>query len=608
MIPQVLAHAVAPARGAPLGDLVPASIVAVLAVLLVAALGFGHRRGVFGALGRFSAAVEDRVGLPGWAAIPAAIGGSSLLCAAFGYYWDVSWHIDRGRDPGPFANPAHWFIIIGLAGIALAGVVAIILGDDQPTGASVRFGAHWHAPVGGVLLAICGVVALAGFPLDDVWHRIFGQDVTAWGPTHIQMIGGASLATLAMWALSVEGRRVAASRGRRMPVAHAWLLDVTLGGAFLMGLSTLQVEFDFGVPQFRQVYHPLLIMLATGIGLVAVRIRAGRGAALAATAFFLAMRVGLAVVIAPVLGRTFMHFPLYVVEAIAVELVAMRWSTRRQLDFGLRSGLAIGTAGLAAEWLWSQFAMPFPWGRAMWPEGAVLGLVGALAGGVIGGMIGRALVADRRLGQPTPRAWAALAWIAAVAAIGWALPVHAAAGTARITTTDVARADGRWAKVGVQLDHPQHAVGANWFVAMSWQGRKNGDGGLVLAPFHRTGPDTWATTDPVPMFGSWKTIIRLHDGRNLEVAPLYLPADAAIPAAGVTTGAEATRPFVRDKTVLQREAVGGSPALQRVAYALLLGVAGTWLTTLGWGLRRLEATTSPAPAPERAGIPHRTAA
>jgi hypothetical protein len=320
------------------------------------------------------------------------------------------------------------------------------------------------------------------------------------------------------------------------------------------------------------------------------------------------MQIGLTVLIDPVLGRSFMHFPLYLVEAIAVELVAMRWSTRRQLDFGLRGGLAIGTAGLAAEWLWSQFAMPLPWGRAMWPEGAVLGLIGAVAGGVIGGMIGRALVGDRRIGQRTPRAWAALAWLAAVACIGWALPVHAAAGTARITTTDVARPDGRWANVSVQLDHPEQATDANWFLVLSWQGRKNGEGGLVMAPFHRTGPDTWATSDPVPMFGTWKTLIRLHNGRNLEVVPLYLPEDAAIPAPGVTTGAEATRAFVPDKTVLQREAVGGSLGLQRGAYAVLLAVAGTWLATLGWGLRRLETGLSPEPAPERAPIPHRTAA
>ena len=33
--------------------------------------------------------------------------------------------------------------------------------------------------------------ALIGFPLDDIWHRIFGQDVTLWGPTHLVLFGAA---------------------------------------------------------------------------------------------------------------------------------------------------------------------------------------------------------------------------------------------------------------------------------------------------------------------------------------------------------------------------------------------------------------------------------
>src|SRR5947209_7299870 len=150
--------AVAPARGTPISDLVPAAIVALLAVLLVVAVAVGHRRGAFRLLARASDAVERRVGLPGWAAIPAGMTAGSLLIAAFGYYWDVSWHIDRGRDPGPFANPAHWFIIVGLAGIALAGILSIVLGDDVETGSSIRLTDRWHVPVGGALLTLCGVL------------------------------------------------------------------------------------------------------------------------------------------------------------------------------------------------------------------------------------------------------------------------------------------------------------------------------------------------------------------------------------------------------------------------------------------------------------------
>jgi hypothetical protein len=54
-------------------------------------------------------------------------------------------------------------------------------------------------------MAGCGMYALLGFPLDDIWHRIFGQDVTLWGPTHLMMIGGAGFSTLSALMLNHEG-------------------------------------------------------------------------------------------------------------------------------------------------------------------------------------------------------------------------------------------------------------------------------------------------------------------------------------------------------------------------------------------------------------------
>ncbi|MBV8304649.1 MAG: hypothetical protein JOZ04_10600, partial [Acidimicrobiia bacterium] len=278
----------APARGAPLSDLIGLAIAFVIAGAILLAVSIGHRTKRIRWLGAIGDYAERVSGLPPWAAVPQAVGAASLITAAFGFYWDVSWHIDRGRDPGPLANPAHWFIIFGLAGIALAGILSVILGDEHPTGSSLRFGPDWNVPVGGLLLSICGLIALAGFPLDDIWHRLFGQDVTLWGPTHIQMIGGASLATLALWALAVEGERAARAAGRPVDPRTMLRIHVSLAGAFLIGMSTLQAEFDFGVPQFNQLFQPAMIMLAAGIALVAARIRIGKGGALAAVAFFLA--------------------------------------------------------------------------------------------------------------------------------------------------------------------------------------------------------------------------------------------------------------------------------------------------------------------------------
>jgi hypothetical protein len=605
----------APARGAPLSDLITLTIVFAVAGLLLLAVSVGHRNKRVPWLRDLGDFAERVSGLPAWAALPQSVGAVSLITAAFGFYWDVSWHIDRGRDPGALANPAHWFIIIGLAGIALAGILSVVLGDERATGSSLRFGRDWNVPVGGLLLSICGLIALAGFPLDDIWHRLFGQDVTLWGPTHIQMIGGASLATLAMWVLAVEGERAATAAGRPVNPKSMMAIHVSLAGAFLIGMSTLQAEFDFGVPQFNQLFHPAMIMLAAGIALVAARIRVGRGGALYATAFFLVFRGLLTLLIGPILGRTLLHFPLYLAEAVIIELIALRVPARQKpLTLGLRAGLGIGTVGLAAEWAWSHVFMPLPWTGHLLPLGAVWGFVAAVCGGLIGALIGRALSPPAEdflvVRQRLPRG-VGVAIAAAVIAL-LALPLT--------STVHPVRADlamdpplgipGGRVHVTMRLHPADAARDAQWFNVTAWQGARTGNGGLVIKPLHETSPGVYQTDGTVPVFGEWKALVRLHKGRSLMALPIYMPADPAIPAKQVPPWPNVTRPFQREKAILQREATGGE-GLQRPAYAVLAALALVWVGSLGWGLRRLERAlppdvrrdkaTSPTPEPQAVG-------
>ena len=249
---------------------------------------------------------------------------------------------------------------------------------------------------------------------------------------------------------------------------------VSLPGAFLLGLSTFQAEFDFGVPQFRMVFGPMLVMLAAGVALVAARVWLGRGAALGAALFFLAMRGLMALLVGPVLGEPTPHFPLYLVEALLVELVALR--VRRPLPFAVASGVAIGTVGLAAEWGWTHVWMPLPWPAALAPEGVADRVRDGLAGACVGAWLGRA--AERATAR---RRCARRAWSPRSRSSGWSATALLSTGTPGRARTVALSAAGRRAGQRGRARRPADgADDANWLTATSWQG-----GGLVVDRLQR---------------------------------------------------------------------------------------------------------------------------
>ena len=205
-------------------------------------------------------------------------------------YWDIALHIDVGRDTGPADEPRP-LPDPGRPVRDLQRRAASPCSSraSRSAASALRITRDWHAPLGGVLICAAGAFALAGFPLDDGWHRLFGQDVTLWGPTHLMLIGGAVMTLIGIAVLQVEGGRAkgAAPAGDER---LGWLMQLrrySMAGGLLIGLSTFQGEFDYGVPQFRLVFGPVLIMFAAAVALVAMRLWLGRGAALGAVAFFL---------------------------------------------------------------------------------------------------------------------------------------------------------------------------------------------------------------------------------------------------------------------------------------------------------------------------------
>src|SRR3954451_11050995 len=413
----LIAAASPPAGGAPIDQVVIATGFATVTTAVLLYLLQGHRSGRSSLLGRV-AAFSARVGrIPGGGALPAALATGSRLTALFGVTWDVSIHIDQGRDPGPLATPAHYFILAGLYGIFAAGLLAVPPPSDaEPRSATaINLPILGRIPVGGALMLLCSSFALMGFPLDDVWHRLFGQDVTLWGPTHIMMIAGAVLTIVAISVLETEGQRAAGLDRRHGGSGRAWVVrssPILACGGLLIGLTVFQGEFNWGVAQFRQVWHPLLLAGSSSVCLVAARLRGGRGGALGAVTFYLVMTFVVNELVGGVIGRSWPSMPLYVVEALCVELVGWRrGAAARPVRLGVISGVLIGTVGFAAEYAWTHVAMPLPWHAALIAEGLPTAIVAGGAGGVL-----CALFASGLRGElPAPRTTRLLAAGAAAA-------------------------------------------------------------------------------------------------------------------------------------------------------------------------------------------------
>jgi hypothetical protein len=508
--------------------------------------------------------------------LPVIVAAVSLQVAVLGMYWDIGYHVDHGRDEGVLTVP-HLLIVAGLQGFALAALLHGFLAGPAGPGEKRIDALRLRLAPGGVVMLVCGAIALLGFPLDALWHALFGEDVTLWGPTHLFMIGGASFGTLGLWMLLREGMELGRPdrRVRQAPVRAA--------GGLLIGLSTFQAEFDFGVPQFQLLFQPVLLALAAALGLVVARSLLGPWGAVKALGLFLVIRGLLALFVGELAGFTTPHFPLYIAEALVVEAAALAAGASRA-RFALLAGAGIGTVGLAAEWAWSHVWMPHPWPASLMPEALVLALIAGIGGALLGARIAQALAVDEAAPlRPLP----ALAPIAGglLVLVALAVPLPRSGGDGTRARLIPAPAGPGAVHLDVVLDRPGAARDAQWFEVLAWQGRDRGTRRIIdLRPL---GHGRFRAAEPVPVGGNWKTFVRLARGSHLMGAAVWMPPSPEADRPGIPVRAREGA-LVSETFLLQREARGGPAWLELTAYLLLAAIVAVWVALVAWALRAAE--------------------
>ena len=551
-----------------------------IAVVLLVVFGRGKRSADPREIAkRICDSLERLTKIPGWAAAMVGTATFGLLVAGIGFYSDVRWHVSLGRDDQLFTAP-HTAIVVGLMTIFGSAFIGEFFATVTKANVGLRIPKlGLRVPYSALAMGLIGLCALSGFPMDELWHRAYGIDVTMWSPTHLLMIVGASVSPLASWlALGEAGVR---------PEVGRWATGVhmAVGSIALLGLSSVQGEFAFGVPQFQQLYHPVLYALAAGFGLTAIAMVVRRW-----WAPLLVAGIGLLVGAGDQLAQADQSQPrsasLYIVAGLAVAVVARIVGTKNRVRFAVASGVAVGTVGLAGEWAWSQGGHQ-AWGSPLMLEAVVY----ATVTGILSALLAVAFAAAvRREPIGISARTLAIAGLALIVVLALPLPRRGLDATAAIEVTK----RGDEAHLRVTVTPASAATDARWFQTIAWQGA-----GFVSSQMEPTGkPGVYETSDPVPVTGNWKTMLRLHKGASMVAIPVWMPADAEIDANEVPA-VDKTAPFLTESRFLLREQNGveGPSWLALAIYLVLAGIAAAWILALVAAGRSITRSARSALAP-----------
>ncbi len=202
-----------------------------------------------------------------WALLAAKLVGS------WGVGWDIRWHLVIGRDSFWIAPHVMTYASVVVACAISIGVLVVetwrARGVSTPatiTIAGLRGTRGFHLSWWGMAIVILAA------PIDDLWHRLFGLDVTLWSPPHLLGLAGYQVSNLGALLIALEVYDAGAKRWTALVACGVFLL----GTFYILVDQSVQTAFHRGSVFFFT--FPILGALAFTFALVLVaRLAMGRG-------------------------------------------------------------------------------------------------------------------------------------------------------------------------------------------------------------------------------------------------------------------------------------------------------------------------------------------
>jgi hypothetical protein len=191
------------------------------------------------------------------------------LLATWGTQWDIQWHLTIGRDSFWIAPHVMTYGGVTLIVLASFGVLGWMTVSGRSRG-TIRVVGLTATP--GYHLAAWGIaLTVLAAPIDDLWHRLFGLDVTLWSPPHLLGLLGAIVNAAACWVIAQE----AYPPGSRARLAALVLAGALVYGGLAVSLQPgLRMAYVYGGLRFFT--YPLLGALLAPLPLIATARLSGR--------------------------------------------------------------------------------------------------------------------------------------------------------------------------------------------------------------------------------------------------------------------------------------------------------------------------------------------